>query len=284
MAQSLRRIKSRIKSIESTKKLTRAMEMISISKLRQTQNIFASFHFFAERTEDLLKRVLGSADGFNHPLTIPRKDIGKIAVCVISSDTGLCGMYNMNVLRATDQFLAKYPKDKIILITVGRKGMVYFKKRGYTIAESLIGSNGRYTHQVRDQLLKILMDSFVARTVDEVYLSYTLLHTATRGRVMVEKFLNLEFPAGKKEDYLAEPDINAVINEIIPAYLSNKVRLVLLNAFVAEHQARAVAMGEATHNAVELLDALVLLRNKIRQASITNEVIEIISSAEALRG
>jgi F-type H+-transporting ATPase subunit gamma len=282
--QSLRQIKGRIRSAENTKKVTRAMEMISVAKLRQTQNLVGGSAVYVEKIEYLLKRLLGRLGSMRHPLISASQATGKAAVCFITSDTGLCGAYNLNVLRMTDEFVSKRNRDHVVLVPIGRKGAVYFRKKGSDVSRAYIGFNGRYNNERRDEILKFCLDLYTSKTVDEVYFIYTKMEVAARGRVVTEKFLNLEYEAGREEEYDLEPDLPSILDELIPVYLGNKMRVILLNAFIAEHNARSLAMGEATKNAIELLQALIMQRNKMRQASITSEMIEIISSAEALRG
>lgn len=284
MAQSLKTIKLRIRSIENTKKLTRAMEMISVSKLRRMENMRNVSMPYSSKIESLLKNILSLETGFNHPLLEKRPDTGKIVLCLVTSDTGLCSAYNHAVIRAAENFLRSYTPDNVILVTIGKKGFSYFKKRNFRIPYSYIGLNGRFSNQVAEKVIADLEKLFLSKEANQVYIAYTRIDANFRSVAVLEKILNIEFEKKEKIDYIFEPGMARVLEELIPAYLSCKVKMILLNAFTAEHKARAVAMGEATKNARELLEGLILLRNKLRQSNITREIIEVISSAEALRG
>jgi F-type H+-transporting ATPase subunit gamma len=284
MAQSLREIKNRIRGISNVNKVTHAMEMISIAKLRPVKNQFLQARQFSLKIEALLKDLLSGAKNISHPLLKERKVLNKMAICLITSDTGLCGNYNHNVIRVVEDFINKYGRDKIMLITVGKKGLTYFKKRGVDIAHSYTELHGRYSDEIAGKILDYLTELFLSGKTDEAYVAYTYFESASRHRPTIEKLLNISSPAGKEDvGYILEPDMDAILKELVPAYLLNKVKAHILSAFTAEHSARAVAMGQATKNADELLEDLTLLRNKMRQAGITREIMEIVSSAEVLR-
>jgi len=283
MIQSLRQIKSRIRSIESTRKLTRAMEMISISKLRKSTGILAATQEYHTAIEALLGNLLCREKVLDHPFLKQGEDKDKVALCVVTSDNGLCGAYNHALIYMAENFLRRYPRTGVTLVTVGKKSFTYFNKRGFTIARSFVGLNGKFSDEVSGGLRETLTALFTSGKASEVYVAYARMQ-GTRYKPAVEKLLNIDCVAHKEVDYIFEPALPEILEQLIPAYLASKIRLTLLHAFTSEHQARAVAMGEANQNATELLDGLVLMRNKVRQANITREIIEIISSAEALKG
>ncbi len=285
MSQSLRHIKSRIRGIESTKKLTKAMEMVSIAKLKKMEKILGNSNFYFLKVEEFLKNVLSTAEGINNPyLRQPKAQGGRVLLCIVASDTGLCGTYNQNILRAAEKFLQKFDKNSIDLVVVGRKGFSYFKRKGYEVKHSFLGFNGRYSDALSEKILNTLTGMFLSGEVDEVYLAYTKIESASRYKIVLEKFLNISYVKDTKKEYIFEPGQESILKKLLPMFISNKLKVVLLNAFNSEHQARAVSMGGATKNAIELLEAMILLRNKMRQANITREIMEVISSAEALKG
>lgn len=284
MSQSLRHIKSRIRGIESTKKLTKAMEMVSVAKLKKTEKLLGNSNLYFLKVEEFLKNILSGAFEIDNPYLRQTKSSGRIALCVVASDTGLCGTYNQNILRAADNFLSKYEKNNIDLAVVGRKGFSYFKRKSYEIKHSFLGFNGRYSDSLSEKILNTLSSMFLSGQVDEVYLAYTKIESASRYKTVLEKFLNIDYSKDATREYIYEADKESILSSLLPMYISNKLKVVLLNAFNSEHQARAVSMGGATKNAVELLEAMILLRNKMRQANITREIMEVISSAEALKG
>ena len=284
--QTLRQIKNRIRTIDNTKKITRAMEMVSATKLNRVKNSFYSLHSYYTNLEIILKHLLEDIALAPNQFTEKRENVNNIALCVIASDAGLCGAYNHNILECAENFAKKYDKDKIKLIVLGKEAMTHFKKKSFNITDSYIGLYGRYSKAVSDEMTDKLIKIFLNGEVDEVYVAYTHLSTTLHHIPMVDKFLNVE--CNKKEDredgYILEPDANSIIEYLIPRYLSCKMAYILLDSFTSEHSARMFAMKMATDNAEELIDTLTLLRNKARQTAITKEVLEIAMSAEALKG
>jgi F-type H+-transporting ATPase subunit gamma len=261
------------------------MEMISISKLRRHEDMLSKSRDYFVRVESLLQDVVSGPRLITHPFFIASgDDTGKTALFLVTSDTGLCSVYNHGIINAAEDFLNRRGMDNVMLIVLGKKGFSYFKRKGYSIPRSYIGLNGRYSDKISEEVLSYLTMIFLSGQVRQVYAAYMQVRTASRSKAVVEKLLNIERVQAKGNDYIMEPGLEGILAELIPVYLSSKMKTILLNAFTAEHQARAIAMGEATQNATELLEALVLLRNKVRQANITREILEIISTAEALKG
>jgi F-type H+-transporting ATPase subunit gamma len=283
MIQSLRQIKNRIRSIDNVKKVTYAMEMISIAKLRPIQSQLANFKQYLSKTQSLLNNLLACRKGITNPFVEEREGKQKIALCLITSDTGLCGSYNNNIIRVAENFINKYGREKIELIAAGKKGLNYFKRRGVNIANSFIELHGRYSEVLGKNILGTLTGIFLSKKVNEVYIAYTHFESAARHIPRIEKFLNISSTGTSEIEYIFEPDINTIIEELIPSYLSNKMKLILLEAFGCEHSSRTIAMGESTENAKELLEKMIVLRNKVRQANITKDLLEISSAAEVLR-
>ena len=283
MAQSLREIKNRIRGIGNVNKVTHAMEMISIAKLRPVKNRFFPARRFSLKIEGLLRDLLAGTTGVSQPLMEERENIKKIAICLVTSDTGLCGSYNHNAVRIVDDYIDRYGQDKITLFPVGKKGLVYFKKKGIDIAEAYTELHGRYSDGMLDRISGNLTEVFLSKNVDEVYIVYTYFESASRCKPVIERLLPVSVPQGHETGYIFEPDINTILKELTSLHLASKIKSCILSAFTAEHSARALAMGQATENAKELLEGLTLVRNKIRQAGITKEIMEIVSSAEALR-
>ncbi len=283
MAQSLREIKNRIRGIGNVNKVTHAMEMISIAKLRPVKNRLFSARRFSLKIEELLRDLLSGAMGASHPLMERRENIKNIAICPVTSDTGLCGNYNHNVVRIVDDFINRYGQDKITLFPVGKKGLVYFKKKGVDIAEAYTELHGRYSEEILGRISGDLTGVFLSSNVDEVYIVYTYFESASRSKPIIERLLPVSVSRERETSYILEPDINTIMKELMPLYLANKIKSCIISAFTTEHSARALAMGQATENAKELLEDLTLVRNKIRQAGITKEIMEIVSSAEVLK-
>ncbi len=283
MIQTLKTIKNRIRSIGNTKKVTAAMELISVAKLNRIEKPLLSLRPYVRSLGNIAGNLISGFPQFRHALLEERAASDKICLCVITSDSGLCGVYNNNIIRLTEEFIRKQGKEKITLICVGRKSFNYFRKQQAAVSNAYLGANGRFSENLCFEINERLKNLFVSGEVGEVFIAYTHFKTALVHKPMVEKFLNLERLAQGKKDYIAEPDISNILNELIPKYLYMKLKLIILESFTAEHSARTIAMKAATDNAKDLLEGLVLLRNKTRQANITQEIMEIISSSEALR-
>lgn len=285
MLQSLKAIKNRIRSIENTRKVTSAMQMISATKLSRLDSRLVQNRPFAREIESILSNLLLGRPISLNPFLEPRPSGERIVLCLITADNGLCGVYNNNVISQVEDFIERRGWDKVKLVIVGKKGWSYFKNYRENILHSYLGLSGRYSDKVCEELLNNLTNLFLSKQADEIYFVYTRFKNALTNQVVVEKFLNIDIKPGEaKNEYIVEPNISRVMEELIPEYLAARVRLALLEAFTSEHASRLVAMRTATENAKDLLNSLVLLRNKVRQASITREIIEIVSAAEALKG
>lgn len=284
MPVPLKQIKNRIRGITNTKKVTGAMQMVSMAKLNRIVKLLYTLRPHFLKMESIFHNLICSQAKIISPYLKEKESNGKIALCIIASDNGLCGLYNNNVIRAAEEFIKKIELDKLKLIVVGKKGFNYFKNKGISILHTYIGLNGRYDDIISDEIANILIHLFLSKEADEVYIAYAHFKSAIVQRAQVEKFLNIPACRGKEIEYILEPGLEKILSELIPKYLKAKLRLMFLEAFTSEHAARSLAMKAATDNAQDLLEALVLQRNKVRQASITQEIMEIVSSAEALRG
>jgi F-type H+-transporting ATPase subunit gamma len=301
MILSLRQIKRRIKSVENTQKITRAMQMVSTAKFKRSEDMLYRGRPYYLKLDSILQRLLLNLkpeELSTHPLLEERAEKKNLAVCVITSDSGLCSAYNNNIISVTDNFIKKREKENIRLIAIGRKGFAYFAKRGMKIAMSYVGLHGHYSAEAADGIANDIVDMFLDREADEIYIAHTHFDATMRYHARVRKFLNITpAPVGARVQtvggpairegetkFIAEPGIEKILDDLIPKYISVKMRLILLDAFTSEHSARMVAMQMATDNAVELIDNLTLLRNKARQASITGEVLQVATAAEALKG
>jgi len=284
MIQAIAAIRLRMRSVSNIRKITRAMEMISMSKLNRVRSsLFTMRHYFV-RLESMLKDFLAHTGYVSHPLLEKRPMSGKTGLCIITSDTGLCSIYNQAIIKVSEVFMEKFKKENIKLMIVGKEGNHHFKKSGFEIRNTYLELHGRYPPRLSDRIATDLINLFLSRDIDEVYIAYTHFESTLRHRPRIEKFVNIEYADNLYRDYLIlEPDAKRVAEELIPKYLSEKFHLALLEALTSEHAARMFAMKTATDNADELMDTLTLLRNKARQAAITKEVIEIASSAEAMK-
>jgi F-type H+-transporting ATPase subunit gamma len=286
MPPPLKIIKNRIRSIANVEKITSAMQMISVVKLSRTQRTLHSMNSYYQKLEGLLHHLLTCSQVSNpfFEAPDPSKPVG---LCVFTSDSGLCGTYNNNVLRHTEGFIREKGREKIRLILIGKKANSYFLRnyKDVPIIKSFVGWNGRYVPQECDGVAHYLNELYLSGEVKEIHIAYMLFGGALRLRPTIVKYLNLE---RKKEfedkDVIMDPDLKTIVSALVPKYLLCQFRFLALNAFTSEHASRVISMKVATENAKELISSLTLLRNKVRQANITQDIMEIISSAEALKG
>ncbi len=284
MPQSIKQIKNRIRSVENTKKVTGAMQMISVAKLNRIEDVLFALRPYALRLENLMHNLAGLSPG--GPVGYFKKSSGSgdIALCVLTSDSGLCGAYNQNIIRAVEGFLDKNGADHVKLILIGHKGLSYFRAKPVKIINSYVGLNAKFIQSTCDKIATELMQLFLSGQVGSVYLAYTYFENSIAQKANIERLLAIEPRGGKPIEYIVEPDLESIFEDLVPQYLLVKMRLVFLEAFTSEHAARTISMKTATDNAKELLEGLLLLRNKVRQAGITQDILEITSSSEALKG
>ena len=284
MPQSLKQIKNRIRSVENSKKVTSAMEMISVAKLNRIEDSLFALRPYALKLENLMHNLAGLSQ---EPLSAyfqGKPGQGDIALCVVTSDSGLCGAYNQNIIRVVEEFLGRYGAGRVKLILVGQKGLNYFRTKNTKILDSYLGLNAKYAPGICDRITSELSQLFLCGQVNSVYLVYTHFENAVIQKAAVEQLLNIKTKNAEPVEYIAEPDLKSILADLIPHYLLVKMQLVFLEAFTSEHAARTISMKTATDNAKELLEGLVLLRNKVRQAGITQDILELTSSVEALKG
>jgi F-type H+-transporting ATPase subunit gamma len=284
MIQSFRQLKDRIKSIENTRKITRAMEMVSAAKLNKAKSIFLSSKPYFANLERVLANFLSDAQPISHPLLEERKDKKAIAILVIASDAGLCSIYNHSVIKTAENFAQSIGKQKARIITVGKEAFGFFKKTDFVVINSYLGLRGKFSEDMAAEMVGELKELFITKRVDEIWAVYTHFSPSLRHKPAIEKLFNIEYEQKKRRYYTLEPGKEVILNKLISDYVAGKIRMMLLDSFTAEHSARMLAMKLATDNADELIETLTLLKNKARQAAITKEVLEIANSAEALRG
>jgi F-type H+-transporting ATPase subunit gamma len=289
---SLRQIRRRIRSVENTKKITRAMEMVAAAKLRRFEDLLARARESADFLEDLLERLLADVRGYEHPLFRSVPEPKRFALLVVTSDTGLCGTYNANVLARAAAFIrersrtGKIAGDAVEVIPFGKNGLGYFRRLGLDAKTSFVDNRLSNFEATAARAADYLKDRFLSGAVDEVYILYTNYVSKSNYGPKLEKFLNLEKGGpGEKTGpgYILEPDAGRIFAELLPKFLRGKIRAVLLESFLSEQLSRMIAMRQATDNAAEMIEEMTLLRNKLRQAAITKELIEVVSGARALK-
>ncbi len=287
MSGQLRNLKNRIRSVENTKKITRAMEMVAAAKLRKFQDLMAKSRPFTAGLEKLLRKVSKGEISFSHPF-LEKREEKKIAVVFVTSDTGLCGSYNNDLANLTRKFLAEKNKEAL-LISVGKSGFTFLKRWGFKISNSITDLRANRIEDVLAELKELIRSLYSDHTVDAVYVVYSHFKTVSSYHPTVEKVLPLETPEGESDksseglQYIFEPSPEVIFQKLIPHFFEAKIRTIFLEAIVSEQIARMTAMHQATENAKEMIDSLVLMRNKARQAAITKEIIEIVSGSKALK-
>lgn len=283
MAVGMKDIKNRIKSVESTMQITKAMELVASSKLRKAkEKAEKSKPFFAEMY-DTMKRIANTTSGFSSRYVNPRetKTTGYV---IIGGDKGLAGGYNANLFRKAE---AEMKGKQAKLVVVGKKAIEYFDKKGYDVARRFPEFAEEMDFVQANQLANVVLDLFAKGDIDEVCLIYTEFISALTQNVKVKKLLPLSIEReGGEQDYEAvvyDPSPTAVFDSIIPIYLEGVFYSAVLEAFASEQGARRTAMEAANDNAGEMIEQLNLLYNRARQSNITQELSEIVSGAEALK-
>ena len=298
---SLRDIRKRIASVRSTRQITKAMKMVAAAKLRRAQENILATRPYAAKMLEVLRSLAARTSPDAHPL-LYRREPRRIELVVITSDRGLCGAFNMNLIQKAERFVEeeKTGTESLTLSFIGRKGRDYFRKKKVTIRQEYINLFGKVDYPLAARIGQDLGKSYVAERVDAIYLLYSEFKSAIQQRVVLEKVLPLA-PGLLKEaekgeeispvaagtaaavDYIYEPSEVEILGKILPMYVEVQVYRALLESVASEFGARMTAMENATQNAGEMIDKLTLIYNKARQAAITKELIEIVSGAEALK-
>jgi F-type H+-transporting ATPase subunit gamma len=289
---SLRDIRKRIKSVKSSQKITKAMKLVAASKLKRAQDAIVQARPYAQEIATVLSRVAAqvgaSGTGEVHPLLASREP-RKVLLLVITSDRGLCGAFNANVLRRADRFIRENTGrfEHVEVAAVGRKGREFFAKKGSVPVRDLgvVGSAWSYAQAV--SVASALSAEFTAGSLDAVFVVYNEFKSAISQRVVVQDLLPVvqaDLPESALTEYVYEPSAEQVLDRLVPRYVATGLWRALLESAASEHGARMSAMDSATKNASELIAGLTLVYNRVRQAAITRELMEIIGGAEALKG
>ncbi|OAT79785.1 ATP synthase F1 subunit gamma [Desulfotomaculum copahuensis] len=280
---SLRDLRRRIKSIQSTQKITKAMKAVSAAKMRRAQDQVLAARPYAKRMRDVLGRVANSAGNVRNPLLEVREP-KKVAYLLVTADRGLCGGFNGNLIRKASHEIKD--RDATSMICVGRKGRDFFRRRNYHIAQQYVGLGETISLGQAQEIARFVIGQYGAGEFDAVYLIYSEFVNVLIQRPQMIQLLPVQPPAGaeeaKKVDYIFEPDAEEVLNVLLPRYVENMVYYALLESKAGEQSARMTAMDSATKNAADMIDRLTLSMNRARQAAITKEISEIVGGAAAL--
>ncbi len=291
---SLKEVRIRIASVQSTQQITSAMKMVAASKLRKGQNAILQLRPYAMKLYEILQNLTASLEDSGESVFSSGREVRKVLIVVMTSNRGLCGAFNSNVIKATLQHIqTNYPShlgsNTLSLVTIGRKATDYFRKNSYQVAESYDGIYDSLTFESVSLIAQNLMERFTSGEYDRIDVIYNQFKSAGMQRLIVEQFLpvlpRMDDKTQKVQtDFLFEPDKEQIIHDLIPRSLKIQFFKDLLDSYASEMGARMTAMHQATDNASELLKDLKLSYNKARQAAITKELLEIVTGAEALKG
>ncbi len=290
---NLKEVRTRIQSVKSTQQITKAMKMVAASKLRKAQDGILQMRPYAKKLYGILSNAIANIEGENQSeYSIQRENVEKVLVIVITSDRGLCGAFNTNSIKSGLNLIAeKYPvqekNNNLWILPIGGKAHDYFSKKGYQVIDNYHGIFSKLSFENVKEVADFAMTGFLNEDFDTVELVYNEFKNVATQILRVEQFLPIvndesDDDVENSTDYIFEPSVNFIIKEMIPRTLKVQLYKAILESNASEHGARMTAMDQATENAGELLKDLKLVYNRSRQAAITNEILEIVSGAEAL--
>jgi F-type H+-transporting ATPase subunit gamma len=285
---NLRELRKRIASVKNTQKITNAMKMVSAARLRRAEEAIKSARPFAEKMRDVLMSLAARINPGAHPF-LELKPPKKALLILITADRGLCGAFNANLNRRAEAFAREMSEKgvQVDMITVGRKGNDYFRRRKVNLVEAFTNVMNNVTYELSGRVVSVAVEKFTTGEYEEVYILFNSFRSAVRQVQTLRKLLPVtpeEEGWERKMEYLYEPSEEALLDSIIPRYVQVQVFTGMLDSVAAEHGARMTAMEAATSNADEMIYRLTLKHNRLRQESITTELMEIVGGAEALKG
>ena len=288
---TLRDIRRRIRSVESTQKITRAMKLVAAAKLRRAQERIVAARPYAVKMAELLSSLVRRAEGEAHPLLV-RRPAARKRLVIVTADKGLCGAFNSNILRASLAFLREQGETSVTLVVVGKKARDFYRRRQWDIKSEMLGFFDRLAYSHAQELAGGLMQEYLSGEVDEVHLMYNEFRSVAVQRVKREQLLPIESTdaqegqaggEGATGDYIYEPSPEAILAALLPRHVTTQVYRALMESVAGEYGARMTAMEAATKNAKEMISVLSIQYNKARQERITKELLDIVGGAEALR-
>ncbi len=291
MSGQLKEVRNRIKSVTSTQQITKAMKMVSAAKLRRAQDAIIQMRPYAQKLQEMLSNIASSAD-MDMPLADERA-IERVLLIPITSDRGLCGAYNSNIIKLTkqlikDKYQSQFDKGNVTILPIGKKGYESFVKNNYKVVDNFWTLFTELSFENVRNAAVYAQQAFLNKEYDKVELIYSEFKNAATQRFVTEAYLpipKIEKKEGAKTiDFLYEPSMNVLVQELMPKILNTQVYKAVLDANASEHGARMTAMDKASENANELLKTLKISYNRARQAAITTELTEIVSGAAALQG
>ena len=287
---TLRDILRKIDAVKKTKQITRAMNMVAAAKLRTTQAKMENFDPYAKKFAEVLENLASRIDPEIHPLLNKKEKLSKVELLHFTSDRGLCGSFNMNLISAGEKWVKEQQSKGLdyALNLVGRKGRDYFRKRDYHISADHIAIYGNVDIAFVNQMAKDLSDRYLADEIDEVYMMYSRFISMAKQEPTLVQLIPIVPPQVEEgpedmAEYLCEPNAEALLIELLPKHLSVQIYNAFLQNETSENAARMAAMDNASKNCSDLIENLTLVYNKARQATITAELMDIVGGAEALK-
>ena len=281
---NLKDIRTRIKTVTSIQQVTRAMKMVAAAKLRRAQQNMEQARPYAGKINGILKNLLPSMDRKYHPLLSIRES-DKTGFIIVTADRGLCGSFNTNIVRRAHQIVDEIGKENVSLICIGRKGRDYFKKREYNVVDSYTDFWSELNFNDAMKITNAVTSRYLEGEFDQIRVIFNEFKNVAQQNILEFNYLPLILDDGDEmdtSDYLIEPSMEEVIHSLVPRHLTVQMWRFLLESNASEQGARMTAMENATENAGEMISNLTLEYNKARQSAITNEILEVVSGAEAL--
>ncbi|MBJ6368193.1 ATP synthase F1 subunit gamma [Snuella sedimenti] len=282
---NLKEIRNRISSVSSTMQITSAMKMVSAAKLKKAQDAITAMRPYANKLTELLQSLSATLDADSGSVFSTQRDVKNVLIVPITSNRGLCGAFNSNIIKQTQHLIDNvYAGKNVQVVAIGKKTNDAFAKKNIVIANKSEVFDDLTFDNV-SEIAQLLMDKFVAGDFDKIEVVYNKFKNAATQEVITEQFLpivQVEADANVNLDYIFEPTKVEIVEQLIPKSLKTQLYKAIRDSFASEHGARMTAMHKATDNATELRDQLKLTYNKARQAAITNEILEIVGGAEAL--
>ncbi|MGB9587318.1 MAG: ATP synthase F1 subunit gamma [Armatimonadota bacterium] len=283
---SMRDIRRRIRTARNIQQITKALQMVAAARLQRAQSRAAAARPYAHEMTVVMGHLAAAGIEIEHPLLEVREP-ANIAIVLITSDRGMAGSYNVNVIRTASELAASYDKSSVKFVTVGRKGRMFLARRGFQIAADFPMPSSEVNFADARDVSRTVQNMFESREVDRVIVVYTRFLSAVSHRVTSSQLLPIApVQVGetvKLEEYIFEPAPQKLLASLLPRYVDNQIYEAMLESLASEHGARMTAMRAATDNASEMIDRLTLDFNRARQAAITKEIAEIVSGAEALK-
>jgi F-type H+-transporting ATPase subunit gamma len=293
---SLLDIRRRVRAVKSTQQITKAMKMVAASRLRRAQERIQHARPFASEMRRVLASLAARVDASQHPLLDPRttpRAGGKALLIIITADRGLCGSFNTNAIKAASTFIVDNPSRQVALGLVGRRGRDYFGRRGFEVLFEQVNIFAALKFDIAKSIADAAIEAFIDGRVDSVHVVYNEFRSVISQRVVVEPLLPIvrkdieqaQAPAagtGPQTEYLFEPAPKEMFSRLLPRYVEVQVFRALLESNAAFYAAQMTAMDAATRNSADMIEQLTLYMNKVRQAAITREIIEVVSGAGAL--